>query len=57
MRQGKQLRSDSPGGEIHRVVERGCDKLSRVGANLVRDGDIIMMHSFSTSLMGIFAGP
>jgi eIF-2B alpha/beta/delta-like uncharacterized protein len=47
--------------EVIRRAERfiewsreAVDKLSRVGANLVRDGDIIMMHSFSTSLMGIF---
>lgn len=30
------------------------EKVGRIGANLIHDNDVIMMHSYSSTLMGIF---
>jgi len=52
--------SDGKNGIIHvcdRIIENSfnaVDKLSQFGAERISDGDVIMMHSYSSTLMGIF---
>lgn len=56
---------DIPVKEIQQSISRSCsniiayslqavEKLGQIGANLIREGDTVMMHSYSSGLMSVF---